>query len=675
MTSKEIRQKYLDFYKAQGHTIIPSASIMPENDSSTLFTSSGMQPLVPYLLGEKHPEGTRLCNSQKSFRAEDIEEVGDNRHTTFFEMLGNWSLGDYFKKEQLPWIFTFLTRELGIDPTRLYVTVFRGKEEIGISRDDESVGLWKNIYASAGIEASDLDYPSIEAAEEIGMQDARIFSYIDKKNWWSRSGVPANMPVGEPGGPDSEIFIDLGADLKRHENSPWADKKCHVNCDCGRFIELGNSVFMEFIRTEEGFEKLKQQNVDFGGGLERIVMAIQGKDNIFETDLFINILDKISELSGGKQYRDNMRDFEVIADHMRATTFIMGDDKGVTPSNVGAGYIVRRLIRRAVRYGRNLGITGEGWTKSIASIIIDDYGDVYPELARNREFVIRNLDEEELKFQKTIEQGLQKSAIIIKTKKPIDNELYNQIMQVGNKGEVLKQIFNDINTLGFRANGLEIDNQSVINATISGEEGFYLYQTYGFPVEMIIEIAQEKKLFVDVEGFRKESDKHQELSRTASAGMFKGGLADASAETTRLHTTAHLLLAALRKVLGDHVTQKGSNITAERLRFDFSHPEKMTDEQKNEVEKIVNNAIQAKLPVTCREITLAEAKAENAMGVFESKYGEKVKVYTIGSEDEKISNEICGGPHIENTSELGVFKIKKEESSSAGVRRIKAILE
>ncbi|MFA6106455.1 MAG: alanine--tRNA ligase [Patescibacteria group bacterium] len=632
MTSKEIRQKYLDFFKAREHAIIPSASIMPDNDPTTLFTSSGMQPLVPYLLGEKHPEGKRLANSQKSFRAEDIEEVGDNRHTTFFEMLGNWSLGDYFKKEQLRWYFTFITEELGIDPSRLYSTVFRGNKEIGIDKDSEAVGIWKELFKEKGIDAKDVDF-----AERDGMRAGRIFYYDERKNWWSRSGIPANMPVGEPGGPDSELFYDLGADLGRHENSQWKDEPCHVNCDCGRFIEIGNSVFMEFKRTENGFEKLAQQNVDFGGGLERTTMVVQNLDNIFETDLFSNILNKISELSGGKKYREHMKEFEVIAEHLRAATFIIGDDKGVGPGNTGQGYIVRRLIRRAIRYGRLLGISEESWTKEIAKIVAHDYGEAYPELRRNIDFVIGQLKEEEDKFSRTLEKGL----------------------------KIFEERFREIG---------EYETPPA-NNMISGEEAFNLYQTYGFPIEMTRELAAEHGLKIDEQGYKKEAEKHQALSRTASAGMFKGGLADASEETKKLHTAAHLLLAALRKVLGDHVTQKGSNITSERMRFDFSHPEKMTKEQINEVEKLVNSAIEKKLPVASEEIPLEDAKKKGAMGVFESKYGEKVKVYKVGEGNNVFSYEICGGPHAENTGELGHFKITKEESSSSGVRRIKAVLE
>lgn len=621
MKSSEIRQKFIEYYKKQGHAILPSASLLPENDSSTLFISSGMQPLVPYLLGEKHPSGNRLANSQKSFRVGDIEDVGDNRHTTFFEMLGNWSLGDYFKKEQLPWIFLFLTDELGLDPKKLYVTVFRGNEEIGIDRDHESVSIWKDVFAKKGVKAADIDSPEID-----GMKDGRIFYYDESKNWWSRSGIPANMPIGEIGGPDSEIFYDIGAENKKHEKSIWRDLPCHVNCDCGRFIEIANSVFMEFRRTEAGFEKLTQKNVDFGGGLERMTMVSNGLDNVFETDLFINIINKIEELSGRK-YRENMRQFEIVADHIKASAFIMGDDKGIAPSNLGQGYIVRRLIRRAINYGRKLGITTESWVADIAKIVASDYEMVYPELLKNINFIVSQLKEEEEKFNRTLERGLKE--------------------------------FEKLN----------------LDKIISGHDAFNLYQTYGFPIEMTIELAEEQGISVDTKGFWLEMENHQSLSRTASAGMFKGGLADANEETKRLHTAAHLMLAALRQVLGDHVNQKGSNITAERLRFDFSHPEKLTEAQKTDVEKLVNLAIEMDLPITCQEMGLDAAREIGAMGVFESKYEDRVKVYTIGENEKIISREICGGPHISHTGELGKFKIQKEESSSAGVRRIKAILE
>lgn len=620
MHSKEIRQKYLNFFKSKGHTIIPSASLLPENDSTTLFISSGMQPLVPYLLGEKHPEGKRLCNSQKSFRADDIEEVGDSRHTTFFEMLGNWSFGDYFKKEQLTWIFSFLTDELNINPSRLYITVFSGNSKINVNKDIESVEIWKDLFQQKGIKAIDVD-----DSEKNGMQNGRIFYYPENKNWWSRSGPPSNMPIGEPGGPDSEIFYDLGIDLKKHENSIWANKLCHVNCDCGRFIEIGNSVFMEFQKREKGFEKLKQQNVDFGGGFERITMVVQNLDNIFQTDLFINIIHKIEQFSN-KKYENNIKSFEIIADHLRAATFIMGDDKGVMPSNLGQGYVVRRLIRRAIRHSRLLEINRNLWTTDIAKIIVNDYKEIYPELQRNINFVLTQLENEEIKFNQTVEKGLKEFEKFYK--------------------ETNKNI-------------------------ISGLETFNLYQTYGFPIELTMEMAKERGLKVDEIEYKKELEKHQTLSRTASVGMFKSGLADSSEKVKQLHTATHLLHQALRNVLGENVQQMGSNITSERLRFDFSYFQKLSNEEIQKVEDLINQKIKEDLVVEEKEMKYEEALKIDALAFFQEKYPEKVKVYSVGD----FSKEICSGPHIKKTSELGKFKIIKEESVSAGVRRIRAILK
>ncbi len=631
MLSKEIRQKFLDFYQRKDHTVIPSASLFPENDPTTLFTNSGMQPIVPYLMGEEHPSGKRLVDSQKCFRSEDIEEIGNNRHLTFFEMLGNWSLGDYFKKEQLFWFFEFLTKELGLDPKYLYVTVFRGNPKIGVERDKESVKIWKKIFSSVGIKAEDVDM-----AEKSGLQGGRIFYYDETKNWWSRSGLPQDMPVGEIGGPDSEVFYDLGADRKIHENSAFKNQLCHVNCDCGRFVEIGNSVFIEFIKAKEGFEPLIQKNVDFGGGLERITMVVQGKQSFYETDLFKNSLKKIEQLSGKKYSQDekNKRVMRIIAEHIRAVTFLMGDNKGIEPSNLDQGYVARRLIRRAIRYGRQLDMP-QSWTQQVAGEVIRDYSDSYHELERNKDFILGNLEVEEEKFSKTLEKGLKK---------------FNETIKV-------------------------FLNKRLFNEKLPGRIVFDLYQTYGFPIEMTKELAKEKGIEVDQREFEQEFKKHQELSKSASQGKFKSGLADHSEQTIKYHTAAHLLLASLRKVLGDHVEQKGSNITTERLRFDFSHSEKMTDEQKQEVEKMVNQAIQQNLEVGCQEMSLEEAKKKGAMGIFESKYGEKVKVYTIGPEENPFSKEICAGPHVKRIGELGSFKIIKEESSSAGVRRIKAILE
>jgi len=612
MTANELRQKYLDFFKGKGHAIISSASLIPENDSTLLFTNSGMFPLVPYLLGETHPAGIRLTDSQKSFRTEDIDEVGDSRHNTFFEMLGNWSLGDYFKKEQLEWWFEFLVNELKMDPSRLYQSVYAGSADGKISKDDEAIEILKNIFTKYNISSEEGPVTTgkgdLGSGEPCDFSKQRIFAYRDK-NWWKRGDT-----VGELGGPDSETFYDTGK-----EHNPTYGKYCHPNCDCGKFLEIGNSVFMQYQKAVDGWQELKNKNVDFGGGLERILMVCEAQNSIFKTDLFTRIISKIEDLSG-KKYADDIKAFEVVADHIKSATFVVGDDNGVSPSNTDQGYIVRRLLRRAIRYGRQLGITKDMWTKEVAQVVITDYKDTYPELGRNQLFIEENFDKEEEKFNRTLENGLKE--------------------------------FNKI------------------SGDIDGVMAFNLYQSYGFPVEITEELALEKGIKVDKAGFAAELTKHQELSRTASAGKFKGGLADSSEATTRLHTAAHLLLAALRQVLGDSVFQKGSNITAERLRYDFSYPEKMTPEQISTVEQIVNQAITQKIDVTFEEISLEEAKNTGAMGVFDSKYGEKVKVYTIAN----VSREICGGPHVNNTGELGHFSITKEESSSSGVRRIKATL-
>ena len=618
MNANELRTKYLEFFEKRGHQIVPSGSLIPENDPTTLFTGSGMQPMLPYLMGEKHPLGGRIADSQKSFRAGDIEEVGDNRHTTFFEMLGNWSLGDYFKKEQIGWMFEFLTKEIGLNPEKIYVTVFRGDESLKISRDDESVVYWQELFKGINIEAL-----AVDNAEIGGMQNGRIFYYPVEKNWWSRAGVPNNMPLGEPGGPDSEMFWDFGEELKIHENSPWRNQQCHVNCDCGRFLEIGNNVFMQYIKTQTGFELLKQQNVDFGGGLERILAAINGNPDMFLTDIFAKAKTEIEKLSG-KKYEDNREAFRVILDHLRAATFLIAD--GAYPGNKDQGYFVRRLIRRAVRFAHKLGIE-KNFCSDIAKIYIEYYQDAYPDLLEKSENIFEELEKEEEKFRKTLEKGLKEFE------KTISSE------QV---------------------------------TVISGKAVFDLYATYGFPMELTEELAKENNLEIDKKGFEEELEKHQELSRTASAGKFKGGLADHSEKITALHTATHLLLAGLRKVLGENVHQKGSNITEERIRFDFSHSDKMTEEQKKAVEDYVNEAINSKTDVVMEEMTLDEAREKGAEGAFENKYGERVKVYSIFG----FSNEICGGPHVRNTGDIkGVFKIKKEESSSAGVRRIKAVVE
>ncbi|MCP6718122.1 MAG: alanine--tRNA ligase [Patescibacteria group bacterium] len=614
MTSKEIREKYLEFFKSKGHVIIPSASLIPE-DSTTLFIGSGMQPLVPYLLGKKHPKGTKLTNSQKCFRAEDIEEVGDNRHTTFFEMLGNWSLGDYFKKEQLSWYFEFLIKELKINPEKLYVTVFRGNKDIGIDKDSESVEIWKKLFKQVDIEAEDVDF-----AEKNGIKDGRIFYYDETKNWWSRSGMPKNMPVGELGGPDSEVFYDLGVELKRHENSEYKGKVCHINCDCGRFIEIGNSVFMEYVKTEKGFEQLEQKNVDFGGGLERTTIVVQGKDNAFETDLFIDVINEIKNLSGGKEYRDNVKSFEVIADHIRGTVFLASED--VIPSNTERGYILRRLIRRAIRFGKLISMP-KNFLIPLAEKVIETYKDVYTKTKSEEKNILTIIQDEEEKFGKTLNQGLK------------------QFEKVAEKGDV------------------------------SGIDAFHLYDTYGFPLELTEELSREKGLKVDKPGFKKAFEKHQEVSRAGAEKKFGGIGKEAGYEATKLHTATHLLHQALRDVLGDSVKQMGSDITHERLRFDFSYSKKLTENEIKEVEGLVNKKIKEDSKVEKKEMNYSDAIKSGALAFFKEKYPDKVTVYSI----DKFSKEICAGPHVKKTGELGSFKIIKEKSVGVGIRRIRAVIE
>ena len=633
MKAAEIRKKYLEFFQSKGHIIVPSASLLPENDPTTLFTGSGMQPMVPFLLGEKHPQGTRIVDSQKCFRTGDISDVGDNRHTTFFEMLGNWSLGDYFKKEQIEWMFAFLTLELGLDPERIYISVYRGNEELGIPRDDEAVGYWQEQFAKVGIDAKAVDF-----AERDGMGDGKIFYYDEKENWWSRAGIPEKMPLGEPGGADSEMFWDFGAHLELHENSQWKDSPCHIACDCGRYMEIGNNVFMQYVKTENGFEELKNKNIDFGGGLERIAVAINDTPDVFLSDIFVALRAKIEEVSKKKYGASDQetKAFRVIMDHLRGATFLIAD--GAIPSNKDQGYFTRRLIRRAVRFAYDLNVDFN-FTKDVANIVVDEYAGYYKELEIKRELISAEMDKEEDKFRKTLKHGI---------------DILDRLYPIG-----AKELGGD-------------EHPSAIAMDVDPEIVFNLYQTYGFPFEMIQEELKKRNLEADEEEFKRRLQKHQELSRTASAGKFKGGLADSGEETTQLHTVAHLMLAGLRKVLGGHVHQKGSNITPERVRFDFSHTDKMTPEQKKAVEEFVNEAIDAKVPVEMSEMSLDEARANGAEGAFENKYGEKVKVYSISG----YSNEICGGPHVANTADIkGKFRIQKEESSSSGVRRIKAVIE
>ena len=621
MNVREVRQKFLDFYARNGHVIIPSAPLVPENDPTTLFTGSGMQPLVPYLLGEVHPQGTRLANSQKAFRSVDIDDVGDNRHTTFFEMLGNWSLGDYFKQEQLPWVFSFLVDEVGIDPKKLYVTAFIGDEKNGVAKDVEAGEIWKKLYAQKGIEAQTVDIGSEERGYEVGMQGGRIFYYDAKKNWWSRSGVPEKMPAGEPGGPDSELFYEF--DFIEHDTKYGA--QCHPNCDCGRFLEIGNSVFMQFKKeVAGGFSKLPKQNVDFGGGLERICAVSENSADVFTIDVFAEIIKALEERSG-KKYLDPLhtRSFRIVADHIRSAVFLIGD--GVLPSNSDQGYFVRRLLRRAVQYADKLGIGDEGLATLVVPLLAH-YQEAYPDTYKQRASIESEIRAEEVKFREALKQGLREFT-------------------------------------------------KITGDQISGKEAFALFSSFGFPIEMTIELAREQKRTVDVVGFEAEMKKHQDLSRSGAEQKFKGGLADTSDQTVRYHTATHLLHQALREVLGTHVSQKGSNITPERLRFDFSHPTKLSDEEKKRVEDIVNKRIAEALPVMRVELPKAEAEKSGALHFFGDKYGEVVSVYFVGkSLETAYSKEFCGGPHVTNTSELGVFKIAKEEAVSAGVRRIKAVL-
>lgn len=589
--SSELRSMFLKFFKGHGHAVISSASVIPENDPTVLFTTAGMHPLVPYLMGAKHPAGNRLTDVQKCVRTGDIDDVGDFSHLTFFEMLGNWSLGDYFKEQMIPWSWEFLTSPeyLGLPKDRLAFSVFAGDADC--PRDEESAELWRRC----------------------GVADDHIFFLPKENNWWGPAGITG------PCGPDTEMFIIT-------DKEPCGPD-CSPACSCGRYLEIWNDVFMQYNKKADGtFEPLAQKNVDTGMGLERTICVLNGKKSVYETDLFADILKKISELSGKEYGSDDetTRAFRIIADHMRTSTFIMGDDRGVSPSNVDQGYVLRRLIRRAVRYGMGIGMP-EGFTGEVAKVIIEQYKDVYPELKRNEAFVLEQLSLEESRFARTLKQG---------------NREFEKLVEKVQDGQ------------------------------IDGVSAFHLYDTYGFPVEMTQELARERGLTVDMDGFHECFRKHQATSQAGAEQRFKGGLADHSEQSARLHTATHLMHAALRKVLGPEVAQKGSNITAERLRFDFSFGRKMTKEELAEVERLVNEAIESHTPITCEEMTVAEAKEQGAIGLFESKYGEQVKVYTMGP----YSKEICGGPHAQNTGDLVSFKIKKEESSSAGVRRIKAVI-
>lgn len=580
MTAKELRRKYLEYFKQKDHKVIPSASLVPEHDPTVLFTTAGMHPLVPYLLGEEHPQGKRLTNVQKCLRTDDIEDVGDAWHNTFFEMLGNWSLGDYWKEEAISWSFEFLTKELGLDPKRISVTVFGGDPQIpGVSEDTESVEIWKKL----------------------GIPEERIYRLGKEDNWWG--------PVGESGpcGPDTEMFYDLGKDAH--------GKTCRPGENCGKYTEVWNDVFMEYNRTKEGkYEPLTQKNVDTGMGLERMIGVLQGRDNIYDTELFSPVINKIKDLSSS--YKETSG--RIVADHLRAATFLLADK--VIPSNNERGYVLRRLIRRAIRHGRLLGINGS-FAAKVAEGFFEIYKEAYPKLSEKVDSIFSELSTEEEKFQKVVAQGLR------------------EFEKLGEK--------------------------------ISGKDVFKLYESYGFPPELTYELAGEKGIKVDQSEFEEELKRHQNVSRAGVEKKFAGGLSDHSDITVRGHTATHLLHQALRDVLGKSVHQTGSNITPERIRFDFSYGEKMTPEQIKKVEDIVNSKIKSDLKVKKELMTQDEADRKGAIGLFREKYGDKVSIYEIGD----YSTEYCGGPHVEHTSEVGKFKIVKEESISAGQRRIRAVLE
>ncbi len=638
MKTHEVREKYLNYFKNNQHAIIPSASIVPQEDPTTLFTGSGMQPMLQFLLGETHPEGVRIVDSQTCFRAEDIDDVGDNRHTTFFEMLGNWSLGDYFKNDQLNWFFEFLTSEVGLDPKKLFVTAFIGDKDAGIEKDEEAAEIWKRLFKAKGIDAKVVDVGSEEDGYKNGMQDGRIFYYDSKKNWWSRAGVPSNMPAGEPGGPDSEVFYEF--DYIEHD--PSFGLHCHPNCDCGRYMEIGNSVFMQYQKQADGsFKELDQKNIDFGGGLERITAASIDSADMFKIDVLWNIILKLQDLTG-KKYEDHVVAKRVIADHLRSAVFMAVD--GVVPSNTAQGYVMRRLLRRAIRRGYELGIESN-LTTEVAQVVIDEYQQTYPELETNNQLIIEVLRTEENLFRKTLERGIHEF-----TKRTSELDFSKRPpVPTGQRTE------------------------------LTGKLVFTLFDTYGFPAELSIEEAEKEGVKIQA-GWKVDFDKlmlqQKDRSRTATAGQFKGGLAEHSEATTKYHTATHLMYKALRNVLGDHVVQRGSNITNERLRFDFSHGDKMTPEQIAKVEAMVNEVIQKDMPVAYKEMSKDDAFGVGALGAFGEKYPDTVKVYTVGDPDgDYYSKEICGGPHVKHTGLIGKFKIIKEESSSAGVRRIKAVVE
>lgn len=626
MNAQEIRNAYLQFYKERGHEIVPRAQLVLSGDPTTLFTGSGMQPMIPYLLGETHPKGVRIADSQTCLRAQDIDDIGDNRHTTFFEMLGNWSLGDYGKLQQIDWMFEFISDVVQLDLNKIYVTCYSGNEQFAIPKDTEAAEKWQQLFSSKGLTAGVADFGSEEAAYERGMREGeRIFYYDGNKNWWSRNGSEAKTPIGDPCGPDSEMFYEF--DFVEHD--PTYGEHCHPNCDCGRFMEIGNNVFMIYKKVDEGkFELLDKPNIDHGSGLERFAAAALNTADMFRISVMWPIIEKLQELSG-KNYESHTESMRVIADHLRAAAFLAVD--GCVPSNKEQGYVMRRLLRRAIRYSFDLGIE-QNFLQEVVPVIADMYEADFPEVKAQREQVIATLVKEEKVFRQTLRNGIK------------------QMQKFAKDG-------------------------------LTGAELFMLYDTYGFPVELSAEEAFTQGIELPAdwrEQFDAKMKEQRERSQTAQKGTFKGGLEGHDDIHLKYHTGTHLLYKALRTVLGDHVVQRGSNITTERLRFDFSHPEKMTPEQLSQVEQMVNDAIAADYPMSWKEYPTDEAFAKGALGAFGDKYGDTVKVYSAGDPQQPYSFEICGGPHVEHTGQLGEggkkFVITKEEASSAGIRRIKAVL-
>ena len=646
MTAREIIDIYISFFEKRGHKQIANSPLVPENDPTTLFTSSGKQPLVPYLLGEPHPQGTRLVDVQNCFRAVDIEEVGDNRHTTFFRMLGNWSLGDYFKSEEIPWLWEFLTVELGLPKEKLYITVFAGDRDFKqyknglhqiLGPDVESVSIWKQLLENEGMDAKDLELGNNSFASNLGMQDARIFYYDASKNWWSRSGTPANMPIGEPGGPDTEIFYDFGT-----EHDKAYGENCHPNCECGKFLEIANAVFMEYRKIDDRtLEELPKKNVDFGGGLERLLATVEDQADIFKTSLYSEAIQSLENLTKTNlDYKSNPKPYRIIVDHLIASIFMVSD--GIVPSNKGQGYILRRLIRRSMVQARKLGMKGDEWLSNVSPIIetrtnVD--GSLKMDTAEINYIITQEVD----KFRKTIDEGLKEIK-----------KMFNRVFGGIDPDNLPK--------------GMKISNNKY---RIDGREVFNIYETYGLPIEIAQEIMTDWGVAFDEETIKEAKKAHQEISRAGAIQKFAGGLADTSELTIKGHTATHLLHQALRDIFGDKLHQSGSNITSERVRFDFNHDKMLSEGELKKIEEIVRGKIKKNLPVLFKIMPLAKAKEIGAIGIFDEKYQTQVKVYFIGD----YSKELCGGPHVDFTGAIKSFRIIKQENLGKGYKRIYAKVE